>query len=222
MTTGEWSCLISFARDLPTCKEGKQAKNSKWKYMSPPCIEPVTLWFLAGHLDRLTIETVDYLCFKLFQCREMTGNAWGVSKHVTIQPWLYMDCNRISYKICISFTNVDVIYYCLHLNFNTSISCIATCLETPQTLPVTSLYCKTKRRRSDPVLWQKPLYQQKCQRRKVTTQTTPQKSSIKQQLRADLGRSVGVTTATQLVLLTGLWAHLPTPRNNRVIKRTHI
>ena len=80
----------------------------------------------------------------------------------------------------------------------------------------------TKRRRSDPVLWQKPLYQQKCQRGKVTTQTTPQKSSIKQQLRTDLGRSVGVTTATQLVWLTGLRAHLPTPRNSRVIKRTHI
>ena len=37
---------------------------------------------------------------------------------------------------------------------------------------------------------------------KVTTQTTPQKSSIKQRLRTDLGRSVGVTTATQLVWLT--------------------
>ena len=49
-----------------------------------------------------------------------------------------------------------------------------------------------------------------------------QKSSIKQQLRTDLGRSVGVTTATQLVWLTGLRAHLPTPRNSRVIKRTHI
>ena len=32
----------------------------------------------------------------------------------------------------------------------------------------------------------------------MTTQTTPQKSSIKQRLRTDLGRSVGVTTATQL------------------------
>ena len=32
--------------------------------------------------------------------------------------------------------------------------------------------------------------------------TTPQKSSIKQQLRTDLGRSVGVTKATQLVWLT--------------------
>ena len=35
------------------------------------------------------------------------------------------------------------------------------------------------------------------------------KSSIKQQLRTDLGRSVGVTTATKLVWLTGLRAHLP-------------
>ena len=56
----------------------------------------------------------------------------------------------------------------------------------------------------------------------MTTQTTPQKSSIKQRLRTDLGRSVGVTTATQLVWLTGLRAHLPTNRNNRLIKRTHI
>ena len=56
----------------------------------------------------------------------------------------------------------------------------------------------------------------------VTTQTTPQKSSIKQRLRTDLGRSVGVTKATKLVWLTGLRAHLPTNRNSRVIKRTHI
>ena len=44
-------------------------------------------------------------------------------------------------------------------------------------------------------------------KRAVTTQTTPQKSSIKQRLRTDLGRSVGVTTATQLVWLT--WNKLP-------------
>ena len=43
-------------------------------------------------------------------------------------------------------------------------------------------------------------------KRAVTTQTTPQKSSIKQRLRTDLGRSVGVTTVTQLVWLTGLRA----------------
>ena len=48
------------------------------------------------------------------------------------------------------------------------------------------------------------------------------KSSIKQRLRTDLGRSVGVTTATQLVWLTGLRAHLPTNHNSRLIKRTHV
>ena len=83
-------------------------------------------------------------------------------------------------------------------------------------------YIKRKRKRSDSILWQKPLHQQKCQKGKVTTQTTPQKSSIKQRLRTDLGRSVGVTTATQLVWLTGLRAHLPTNRNSRLIKRTHV
>ena len=60
-----------------------------------------------------------------------------------------------------------------------------------------------KRKRSDSVLWQKPLHQQKCQKGKVTTQTTPQKRSITQRLRTDLGRSVGVTIATQLVWFTG-------------------
>ena len=50
------------------------------------------------------------------------------------------------------------------------------------------MYIKRKRKRSDSVLWQNPLYQQKCQKGKVTTQTTPQKSSITQRLRTDLGR----------------------------------
>ena len=36
-----------------------------------------------------------------------------------------------------------------------------------------------QKRRSDSVLWQKPLHPQKCQKGKLTTQTTPQKSSIK-------------------------------------------
>ena len=75
---------------------------------------------------------------------------------------------------------------------------------------------KTKRRRSDQVLWQKPLHLNV--KRAVTTQTTPQKSSIKQRLRTDLGRSVGVTTATQLVWFTGFRAHLPTHRNSYVIE----
>ena len=68
--------------------------------------------------------------------------------------------------------------------------------------------CKRKRKKSDSVLWQKPLHPQKCQKGKMTTQTTPQNISITQRLRTDLGRSVWVTTATQVSLL--LWPKLPT------------
>ena len=53
--------------------------------MSLPGIELATLSFLAGHLDRLAIEAVDYLCFKLLQYIEVTGNMWGVSNHVAKQ-----------------------------------------------------------------------------------------------------------------------------------------
>ena len=70
--------------------------------------------------------------------------------------------------------------------------------------------------------YDKSPYTNRNVKRAVTTQTTPQKSSIKQRLRTDLGRSVGVTTATQLVWLTGLRAHLHTNRNSRLIKRTHV
>ena len=63
------------------------------------------------------------------------------------------------------------------------------------------LICKRKRKRSDSVLWQKPLHRQKNPKNNVTTQRTPPKTSITQRLRTDLGRSVGVTIATQLVWL---------------------
>ena len=46
--------------------------------------------------------------------------------------------------------------------------------------PRISVDIKRNRKRSDSVLWQKPLHQQKCQKGKVTTQTTPQKSSIRE------------------------------------------
>ena len=60
-------------------------------------------------------------------------------------------------------------------------------------------------------------------KRAVTTQTTPQKSSIKQRLRTDLGRSVGVTTATQLVWFTRFTGpNLPTHRNSCVIEGKNI
>ena len=50
-----------------------------------------------------------------------------------------------------------------------------------------------KKRRSDSVLWQNPLYQQKIRKQKDNTQTPP-KTSITQRLRTNLGRSVGVTS----------------------------
>ena len=79
-TTGEWSCLISFAMALPTCKE---AKKSKWKYSAG--YRPATFGFQAGRLVRLVIGTVDYLLFKLLQYTKVTGNARGVSKHMVLQ-----------------------------------------------------------------------------------------------------------------------------------------
>ena len=59
--------------------------------------------------------------------------------------------------------------------------------------PKASVSILRKRRRSDPVLWQNPLYQQKIRKPKDNTQTPP-KTSITQRLRTDLGRSVGVTS----------------------------
>ena len=47
----------------------------------------------------------------------------------------------------------------------------------------------------------------------------PPKCSITQRLLTDLGRSVEVTTATQLAWLTGFESNLQTPHNNHVIKR---
>ena len=54
-------------------------------------------------------------------------------------------------------------------------------------------HLRRKRRRSDPVLWQNPLCQQKIRKTKDNTQTPP-KSSITQRLWNDSGRLVGVTS----------------------------
>ena len=67
---------------------------------------------------------------------------------------------------------------------------------------------KTKRRRSDSVLWQKPLHQQKCQQGKVATQKTPQKISIKKAI-AGRHRTVSWSNYSQPVgvvnRFTKLW-----------------
>ena len=81
--------------------------------MSPPGIKSATLGFLAGHLVRLAIGTVDYLCFKLFQYSEVTGNLLGVSKDMTVQ---FIKLVMVIYvlkqtfrPIFISSKNVDII-----------------------------------------------------------------------------------------------------------------
>ena len=58
-----------------------------------------------------------------------------------------------------------------------------------------------KRKRSESVLWQKPLHSQKNPKIIETIQKPPQETSIIQRLRTDLGRSVGVTAVTPLVWL---------------------
>ena len=65
---------------------------------------------------------------------------------------------------------------------------------------------KRKRKRSVSVLWQKPLHPQKIPKSndECDNMKTPPKTSITQWLRTDLGRSVGVMTATQLVWLNGV------------------
>ena len=57
-----------------------------------------------------------------------------------------------------------------------------------------------KRKRFDSVLWQKSLYQQKM--KKKTSEHKNTAKTIIQQLRNDLGLSVGETTATKLVWLS--------------------
>ena len=106
-----------------------------------------------------------------------------VTRHRMICLALLGNTGIVKYPYSLS-TN-HTIFFCFHISAN--IRCT-----------------REKRKRSDSVLWQKPLHQRKCRKGKVTTQTTPQNSSITQRLRTDLGRSVGVTTATQLVWLTGL------------------
>ena len=60
-------------------------------------------------------------------------------------------------------------------------------------------YGKRKRKISDSVLRQNALHPQKNPKSNVTTQKRHQKEKNTQLLRTDLGRSVGKTTATQLV-----------------------
>ena len=73
-----------------------------------------------------------------------------------------------------------------HFNLN-RISSIAIWTKLMTVVTIVS-FIKRKRKRYYSVLWQKPLHQQKYQKGKVTSERTPQKSSITQRLRTDLGQ----------------------------------
>ena len=57
--------------------------------MFPPGIQIATLGLPAGHLHGLAIEMVVYLCLKLFQYSEVTGNARGNSGKTTSGKIMY-------------------------------------------------------------------------------------------------------------------------------------
>ena len=68
---------------------------------------------------------------------------------------------------------------------------------------------KRKRKRSDSVLWQKPLHPQKNPKSNMTTKKKQRKTAITRLLRTDLGQSVGVMTATQLLWLNRFMGSQP-------------
>ena len=86
MTTGELSCLISFAWVPPSCEEGKQAKYQN-ENMSPPEIEPETLDFLAGHLARLAIRTYKSL--------------YNYSRSIALRDELHTSNEKVNLFLCI-------------------------------------------------------------------------------------------------------------------------
>ena len=80
---------------------------------------------------------------------------------------------------------------------------------------------KRKRKRSDSILWQKPQHQQNKSKKQRDNTKTPPKTSITQRLRTDLGRSVGVTTATQLVYLNQFTGSQPFHSPQQLYNRGH-
>ena len=92
-----WFHLLGLHRPV---RKGNTRKIQN-ENMSPPGIEPATLWFPAPHLDRLAIQTVDYLFFfKLLQYSEVTGNAWASPNTLQCRFCLKFCCN--------TYINIDV------------------------------------------------------------------------------------------------------------------
>ena len=161
----------------------------------------MTHWWLNNYLQFPWIDAFFYDVY-------IKNDVMMCSKHNTFSSYFFLNIHFI-YPATIQGINEDyllkigeVMTFCNgHIYYGSSCTKSRIWYSPPpryKTQFVVSTSFMTKRRRSDPVLWQKPLHQQKCQMGKVTTQTTLQKSLIKQQLRTDLGRSVGVTTTMNI------------------------
>ena len=111
----------------------RKIQNEDTLYMSPPRIE---YFYVIDTLDRSAIGTEVFLCLKLLQYSEVTGNmgVWPLKTgkinrrryDVSKWLWLYMYWNRLSDIIYISFTllitayktlyesNVNIMPYVIH------------------------------------------------------------------------------------------------------------
>ena len=78
--------------------------------MSPPGIEPATPRFTTGRLRPLGHQDRCFFVLKIFQ-KPVILITRGNTMYQIDYGWMYW--NRLSDKICISLTNVDILYYCL-------------------------------------------------------------------------------------------------------------
>ena len=137
-----------------------------WKYTVFP--------FFSYMLLHIELKVCIWLCVNVLQIKFVW---WSFVSFVGVMPLLALRILEIQFSALFSYMlwHIELKFY-IHV-----------------WLCFTVLQIKRKRRRSDPVLWQNPLYQQKIRKPKDNTQTPP-KTSITQRLRTDLGRSVGVTS----------------------------
>ena len=121
LTTSEWSCLISFARSPPSWRRGKTRKikiyvsagnrtSDPWLFSRTSTWRP--LGYRESYLSAFRTLAIQWQVMRKVTLEKPTrGNAAYQIDYGYI--CIATDCQTI----CISFTNVDIIYYCLHLNF---------------------------------------------------------------------------------------------------------
>ena len=148
MATGEWSWLISFARVLPNCKEGKQPrkKNKMQIYVSAGCRTSDPLIYSR------TLRPLDHRDSWLPVLNSCSTVKWQVMRWASPNTCQYklskcfsLNVNSNKYHQLL-WKNVDFVWNSVAIHILTEINfiyCIATCLRTLQALTVISLYWKS-------------------------------------------------------------------------------